>query len=180
MPIQETTLDNERAKDGGSHAGELAARLRSAHRRYTHRRAVGRGPLRGRGPRRRQAREITVREASAPDVGRVVEERAAVGRKLDIVQVVRRRWPGILRRAEHKRLLGLVIIVVWQRERMVRAAVDKTVQFVVRVRVERRRLRLRLQRELRPTCKTREPRSAPARRRRGVRKVRKIGSFLLL
>ena len=119
MPIQETTLDNERAKDGGSHAGELAARLRSAHRR-----AVGRGPLRGRGPRRRQAREVTVREAPAPDVGRVVEERATVRRELDVVQVVRRRRPRVLRCAEDERLLGLVIIVVWQREGMMSAAVD--------------------------------------------------------
>ena len=54
--IQDTNLDNE-SKGGGSHAGELAARLRSAHRR-----AVGRGPLCGRGPRRRQARDVRVRE----------------------------------------------------------------------------------------------------------------------
>ena len=77
-------------------------------------------------------------------MGRVVEERAAVRRELDVVQVVRRRWPCILRRAEDERLLGLVIIVVWQRERVMRAAVDKTVQFVVRVGMERRRLRLGL------------------------------------
>ena len=51
-----------------------------------------------------------------------------------------------MRRAEHKRLLGLVIIVVWQRERMMSAAVDKTVQLVVRVGMERRRLRLGLER----------------------------------
>ena len=44
--IQDTNLDNE-SKGGGSHAGELAARLRSAHRR-----AVGRGPLCGRGVRK--------------------------------------------------------------------------------------------------------------------------------
>ena len=87
-----------------------------------------------------------MREAPAPDVGRVVEERAAIRRELDVVQVVRRRRPRVLRRTEHKRLLGLVIIVVWQRERVMRAAVDKTVQFVVRVRVERRRLRLGLER----------------------------------
>ena len=65
-----------------------------------------------------------MREAPAPDVGRVVEERAAVGRELDVVQVVRRRRPRVLRRAEHERLLGLVIIVVWQSEGVVRAAVD--------------------------------------------------------
>ena len=139
------TRDNFRQREskgrGGSHAGELAARLRAAHRR-----AVRRGPLCGRGPRRRQAREVTVRKAPAPDVGRVVEEHAAIRRELDVVQVVRRRRPRVLRRTEHKRLLGLVIIVVWQRERVMRAAVDKTVQFVVRVGMERRRLRLGLER----------------------------------
>ena len=45
-----------------------------------------------------------------------------------------------------KRLLGLVIIVVWQCERVMRAAVDKTVQFVVRVGVQGGRLRLGLER----------------------------------
>ena len=65
-----------------------------------------------------------MREAPAPDVGRVVEERAAVGRQLDVVQVVRRRRPRVLRCAEDERLLGLVIIVVWQREGMMSAAVD--------------------------------------------------------
>ena len=65
-----------------------------------------------------------MREAPAPDVGRVVEECPAIRRELDVVQVVRRRRPRALRRAEHKRLLGLVIIVVWQRERVMRAAVD--------------------------------------------------------
>ena len=38
-----------------------------------------------------------MREAPAPDVGRVVEERAAVGRELDVVQVVRRRRPREVR-----------------------------------------------------------------------------------
>ena len=65
-----------------------------------------------------------MREAPAPDVGRVVEECPTVGRELDVVQVVRRRRPRVLRRAKHKRLLGLVIVVVWQRERVMRAAVD--------------------------------------------------------
>jgi hypothetical protein len=45
-------------------------------------------------------------------VGRVVEERAAVRRELDVVQVVRRRWPCILRRAEDERLLRFVIIII--------------------------------------------------------------------
>ena len=65
-----------------------------------------------------------MRKAPAPDVGRVVEEHAAIRRELDVVQVVRRHRPRVLRRTEHKRLLGLVIIVVWQRERVMRAAVD--------------------------------------------------------
>ena len=44
-------------------------------------------------------------------MGRVVEERAAVRRELDVVQV-RRRWPCILRRAEDERLLRFVIIII--------------------------------------------------------------------
>ena len=54
-----------------------------------------------------------MREAPAPDVGRVVEERAAVGRELDVVEVMRRcRRSQGLRRAEHERLLGLVIVII--------------------------------------------------------------------
>ena len=113
--IQDTNLDNE-SKGGGSHAGELAARLRSAHRR-----GRGRGPLCGRGPRRRQARDVRVREWAAPDVGRVVEERAAVRREPTSC-MRRRRKPacaplrpgGTSKKPDARRFAKPSVVVPWR------------------------------------------------------------------
>ena len=84
--IQDTNLDNE-SKGGGSHAGELAARLRSAHRR-----AVGRGPLCGRGPRRRHGASFSALVAQS----NLANSYGALGRGEEALRLKRDVYSGRL------------------------------------------------------------------------------------